>query len=121
MRKLIAYYDQMPLSIEAVGDGTYLYRWDIQEDTHDGHTQYVCSEVRVFNGLTSNHVIECVLTELYGNNIEAKLINEYNSAVAGILDESYKTRYIAFLNERARIKQLIEKDFNEFVKKEKIV
>lgn len=121
MEKLRAYYDHRPLPIEAVGDGSYLYRWDIQEDDNNDPIQYVCNEVHIVNGFTSNHIIECVLIALYGNNVEAKLINEYNSAVAGILDESYKERYIAFLNERSRIKQQIEKDYNEFVKKENIV
>lgn len=114
MKKLRAYYDNRPLSIEAVGDGTHLYRWDIEECNNNDHIQYVCNEVHIVNGVKSNHVIESVLTELYGNNVEAKLINEYNSAVAGILDESYKNLYIDYLNERKRIKAQIEKDCAEF-------
>lgn len=27
-----AFYDEMPSTLEAVGNGSYLYRWDIQEE-----------------------------------------------------------------------------------------
>ena len=114
MGKLIAFYDSKPKAIEAVGDGSYLYRWDIKESIKDKQTQYECFEVVVKYPLSSNSIIEAVFEELYGNNVEAKLLNDYYSAVHGVLDESYKQAYIDFLNKRKELKTKIGIDYASY-------
>lgn len=51
-----AFYDEMPSTLEAVGNGSYLYRWDIQEEektvtehsTSDGETVAAQESGKVF-------------------------------------------------------------------------
>ena len=48
-----AYYDHEPSVFEAVGNGNYLYRWDIQEETVEREeggeptVQWSCKETTV--------------------------------------------------------------------------
>ncbi len=115
-----ANYDSLPLAIEAVGNGSYLYRWDIEEVTTEAtdeqeaqevHTSWECYEVVVWNTPTENSITEVVVDALWGNGVEQKLLNDYYSAIEGILDESYKQPYLDFLAERKAVKEQIDADF----------
>ena len=70
----------------------------------------------MING-TQNIFIEEIFTQLYGNDYENKLINEYNAAKMGLYPdgemEQKITRYRAFLQERAERKAEIERICNE--------
>ena len=119
-----AYYSQKPSKIEAVGNGSYLYRYNITEEQieqaeqTEQQTQWSCEEVTVWAPLSANKITEKVLTERWGNNYEQKLVNEYNSAVMGLLsEEEAQTRieaYKTFLQERTMLKTEIDNDCKEF-------
>lgn len=116
-----AFYDHKPSVLEAVGNGSYIYRWDIVEVEQPAHeeggeptTQWKCQEVTVWAPVTSNKITEAVISELWDSNYEQKLVNEYNAALLGLYDndeaivkiESYKT----FLAERKAIKAQVDAD-----------
>lgn len=121
-----AYYSTKPSKIEAVGNGSYLYRYNIKEEQtpqteqteQTEQTQWTCEEVTVWTPLTANKITEKVLTERWGNNYEQKLVNEYNSAQMGLLsEEEAQTRieaYKTFLQERTQLKTQIDNDCKEF-------
>lgn len=103
------------LSLAAVGDGTYLYRWDIvyDETLADG-LQWSAEEVVVPTPLSTNGIIEAVISETWPSNKEQKFVNEYNAAVLGISNgedaERAKEAYTSFLRERAELKAQVERD-----------
>ncbi len=114
-----AYYDNIPAVIEKVGNGSYLYRWNIQDavsENSEGEkkVQYVCEEVTVWPPLTANSVTEAVITETYASNYEQKLINDYNAVSLGVMEDEEGTvvaRYKEFLSTRAKLKAGVDKDF----------
>lgn len=127
-----AFYDEKPSVIEAVGNGSFLYRYNISEETVEvksetesdpvaSKTHWVCQEVTVFAPLTSNRITEEVIVERWGSTYEQKLVNEYNAASLGLIggskaSEEAKSRieaYKAFLTERDAIKKQIDKDCEE--------
>lgn len=103
-----AFYDHKPAVLEAVGNGSYLYHWDIKQIDNQ---QWECNEVVVWGPITQNKITEAVITELYPNNYEQKLINEYNSAMMGIGDSSAIEIYKEFLLERIALKRQINDDY----------
>ncbi len=118
-----AYYSQKPKVLEAVGNGSYLYRYNITEEQIEAteqteqQTQWSCEEVTVWSPLSANKITEKVLTERWDNNYEQKLINEYNAAVMGMLSEDVaqkkKDAYTTFLQERTILKTQIDNDCKE--------
>lgn len=131
-----AFYDEMPSTLEAVGNGSYLYRWDIQEEVkpasehsdadsepanvHDSGTQYSCLEVVVWSPVSSNAILEAVISALWPNNREQKLINDYNAAQLGCFGtktgekaQSAINAYKAFLTQRDAIKAQVDADCEE--------
>lgn len=120
-----AFYDSKPSVLEAVGNGSYLYRADIEEVTASGsdndneqQTQYKCEEVTVWSPLTSNRITEAVITDKWDNNQQQKLINEYNAAVMGLYtDEEEAAKriqaYTDYLTERAAVKAQVDADCAE--------
>ena len=67
--------------------------------------------LRVEYPKTADNVFATLITAKYHANTESKLQNEYNSAVLGILPEEAKAPYIAFLNDRLTLHQMVEDDF----------
>jgi len=67
--------------------------------------------LRVEYPKTADNVFATLITAKYPANTESKLQNEYNSAVLGILPEEAKDPYIAFLNDRITLHQMVEDDF----------
>jgi len=67
--------------------------------------------LRVEYPKTADNVFATLITAKYPANTESKLQNEYNSAVLGILTEEAKAPYIAFLNDRLTLHQMVEDDF----------
>ena len=117
-----AFYDKKPSTIEAVGNGSYRYRFNITEvntpvsNEEETQAQWSCDEVIIWE-LSSNKITEAVINELWDSNYEQKLVNEYNAAQLGVYDEttsatkveSYKT----FLSERNTVKSQVDKDCAE--------
>ena len=109
-----AFYSQKPKVLEAVGNGSYLYRYNITEEQTEAteqteqQTQWSCEEVTVWAPLSANKITEKVLTEKWYNNYEQKLVNEYNAAVMGMLSEDVaqkrKDAYITFRQDRTILK-----------------
>lgn len=124
-----AHYDARPSKFEAVGNGSFRYRWDIREDTVTNRrlsrierepvveTQYSCYEVIVWATVTRNKITEAVIGKMWDVNYEQKLINEYNSAKLGIYSSEEAKEKIAaynqFLEKRAALKAYMEADFEE--------
>lgn len=117
-----AFYDNKPSKFEAVGDGSYKYRWDIKEEEvaqqeGDARIQYVCEEVVVWGTVTANKITQAVVNSLCGTDHEQKLINEYNSAVLGMVSEEVATKRVAaykeFLAQRSAVKEQVDADCAE--------
>jgi hypothetical protein len=114
-----ANYDSQPGKFQANGNGSYTYRWDIKEVTTENEngettTTWQCNEVVVWATVTREKLTAKVIEELWDNNYETKLVNDYNAANLGIFDadeaEKYIKRYQDFLIERNAIKEQIAED-----------
>lgn len=121
-------YDSKPSILEAVGNGSYLYRWNIQEEqveqvnntSEEGvqesvtRTQWACEEATVWMPLSANKILSAVISEKWDGNYEQKLINEFNAANLGVYSEDEAAAkieaYKNFLNERALIKAQVDED-----------
>ena len=133
---MLAFYDNKPSVLEAVGNGSYKYRFDITEKTPETvttssddsnaqegeqRTQWQCQEVTVWSPVTSNKITEAVITDYLGDsNYEQKLINEYNAVQLGLYgsktgEEAKKhiAAYTEYLNTRAALKAKIDADCAE--------
>ena len=119
-----AHYDNKPLKIEAVGNGNYLYRWDIQEETidrgiiRDGETsstektvQYSCYETTIHGKPEYGKCVEAVIRESYTSNEEIALANKYNGYVMKIHDDStIVDEYKDFLSFISTVKSMVKED-----------
>ena len=114
------YSDTIPITMEKDGDGSYLYRWDIREETREMGDDmapvisYSYNEVRVWPTLTANKILEACINALWDKDVEQKKLNDYNAAQLGILDLSYVESYKTFLNERKALKDRVDSDFAEW-------
>lgn len=118
-----AYYDHKPSIYEAVGNGSYIYRWDIKEiaitsviedGDKENKTQWSCQEVTIWSPVSCNGIIKAVLADKWDNDHEQKFINEYNSAQMGLYDDDTTEAAIAaykeFLVKRTELKTQVEND-----------
>lgn len=112
-----ASYKDLPAKIQPVGNGTFLYRMNITEQViekeGEGEVSYTCDEFQI-NLLTREEMVRQVIADLYGNGVEQKLINDYNAAELGLLDEPNKIPYLNYLANRKIIKEQIHADFDEY-------
>lgn len=126
----MVFYDHKPSKIEAVGDGSYRYRWNIEEEVEtlnaEGATQPVetrvqwkCDEV-IVPRLDSNVIVEAVIAYGWSASREQKLVNDYNSAQLGLYgaksSEAAKAKiaaYTEFLNTRNELKAQVDADCAE--------
>ena len=92
-----------------IGKTFVLFRWGIEQV---GEGDWASYEIRIDNPISVSKAVEEVFSVYYGNNHENKLINEYNSAKLGLLNEEDAekaiTNYTNFLTERAELKADIE-------------
>lgn len=125
---MLAFYDNKPSILEAVGDGSYRYHFDIIEIKpevmpptnnmqEEQRTQWQCQEVTVWSPVTSNKITKAVITELYDNNYEQKLVNEYNAAQLGMYGEKTSEEaqkrinaYTEYLSTREKLKAMVDTD-----------
>lgn len=114
------YSDTIPITMEKDGDGSYLYRWDVREETREMGDDmspvisYSYNEVRVWPTLTANKILEACINALWDKDVEQKKLNDYNAAQLGILDISYIDAYREFLERRKALKEQVESDFAEW-------
>lgn len=124
-------YDSMPSVLEAVGNGSYRYHYDIKEvENEQNHTDvdaqneegsiekkthWECQEAIVWEPLTSNGITEAVISDKWDGNKEQKLVNEYNAVQLGVITDKVEIAirteaYKDFLVERARLKEQVDAD-----------
>ena len=106
----------------AVGNGSYLYRFNIKEIEVPAQTEgaevtkaWQYNEVVVWGPVTSDGVTKEVMNYIWSKDAEQKYINDYNAATLGILDSSYIEAYKNFMIQRKSIKEQIDKDYNEYI------
>ena len=127
----MANYDNKPAVFEAVGNGSFLYRYNIVEvapETPEGESEeqeqkahWECDEVTVWAPVTANKITEAVLTANWSVDREQKLANEYNAANLGLYGGSKTSdeakakiaAYKTFLEERAALKAQVDADCAE--------
>lgn len=113
-----AFYSEKPQVFEAVGNGSFLYRWNIGHVDNEDAGQWQCEEVTVWLPLNADKVKETVINELWPKNYEQKLINDFNASLLGMYDdetaELKKKLYTQFLAERDMIKKQVEEDFKTY-------
>lgn len=121
-----AYYDTKPPKLEAVGNGNYLYRWDIQEEEvqhemmQEGEeepvssvkkVQYSCREVTIHGKPEYGKCVEAVIRSDYSAEAELALINQFNAYQQGVLSDagvvSEYEEYIAFVSS---VKSMVKED-----------
>lgn len=121
-----AYYDTKPPKLEAVGNGNYLYRWDIQEEEvqhemmQEGKeepvssvkkVQYSCREVTIHGKPEYGKCVEAVIRSDYSAEAELALINQFNAYHQGVLSDagvvSEYEEYIAFVSS---VKSMVKED-----------
>ena len=125
---MLAFYDNKPSVLEAVGDGSYRYHFNIIEinpevipssdNVEDGQiTQWQCQEVTVWSPVTSNKITKAVITEVCDHNYEQKLVNEYNAAQLGMYGEKTSEEaqkrinaYTEYLSTREKLKAQVDAD-----------
>jgi hypothetical protein len=117
-------YDNEPSVLEAVGNGSHRYHYDIKavetesaekSSGTESKTQYECQEVIVWEPIKSNKITEAVIADKWDGNQEQKLINEYNAIQLGITTDKTEianktTAYKEFLEERVRLKAIVDAD-----------
>lgn len=122
-------YDHEPSTLEAVGNGSYRYRFNIEENTVEhfagddstpaaNRTEWLCDEVIVWGPLTSNKITEAVISSVCPASHEQKLVNEYNAAALGLVggaktSDAAKERiaaYKEFLQYRSELKETVDAD-----------
>lgn len=118
-----AFYDSKPPYLEAVGNGSYVYRFNIEEvvpeltDENAGEekaSQWKCEEVTIWKPVTSEKVIEAVIRARYTASAELALVNKFNAyqqgldVEAGVVEEY--TEYLSFV---ANVKRQVRKDLGE--------
>ena len=109
--------------LDAVGTGSYQYRWDIHTEVQEQPSEdgegvttrlvWVAEEVTVWMPLTSNRITAAVITEAFPADYEQKLLNEYNAANLGMIPDAAETEkrrqaYTDFLRRRAALKKEID-------------
>lgn len=128
----MAYYDHQPSKLEAIGNGSFFYRFNITEETSEVHaegvenpietrTAWKCDEVIVWSPLTANKITEAVIASICPASHEQKLVNEFNAANLGMIgggktSEEAKLRiaaYKEFLENRSILKTQVDKDCTE--------
>ena len=121
-----AYYDTKPPKLEAVGNGNYLYRWDIQEEEvkheimQEGKEepvssvkkiQYSCREVTIHGKPEYGKCVEAVIRSDYSAEAELALINQFNAYQQGVLSDagvvSEYEEYLAFVSS---VKSMVKED-----------
>ena len=110
-------YDHKPPKLEAVGNGSYLYRWDIKQiskidENGDEYISWECYEILSWKK-DKKEITRAAINLLRGNaDYEAKLINDYNAAIAGILDINFKQPYLNYIAAREALKDDINNYFS---------
>lgn len=120
------YSDNKPKVFEPIGDGSYRYNYNIKVievnrlDIIDNksivkQTQWEYDSVIIYLPINKDKITRAVITNTWNSDYENKLINDYNEISLGNLTEEEidkrTNKYIAFLQERKRLKEMIDNDW----------
>ena len=110
------FYSEKPNVFQEFQNGAVSYRWDMEEITTNETSQWICNEVTIYKPISKEQLTQAVITSIWDNEFEKKLINDYNGAMAGLFDIETNQKYIAnyneFLTQRKAIKEQIQLDWN---------
>ena len=122
------YSDNKPEVFEPIGDGGYRYNYNIKEievdrfdiidnenETNIKQTQWEYDNVIIYLPINKDKITKTVIANTWDIDYENKLINDYNEISLGnITEEEIDKRtnnYITFLQERKRLKEMIDNDW----------
>lgn len=122
------YSDNKPEIFESIGDGGYRYNYNIKEievdrfdiidnenETITKQTQWEYDNVIIYLPIDKNKITKIVIANTWDIDYENKLINDYNEISLGNLTEEEIDKrtdsYITFLEERKRLKEMIDNDW----------
>lgn len=119
-----AYYDSKPTALEAVGNGNYLYRWDIQEEEEQfmmevsddtvapgKSVRYSCYEATIDGNPTYDKCVEAVIRDRYTAEQEMALVNKFNSYMNSVsVDSTGVDEYNEYLKYISDAKLMVKRD-----------
>lgn len=121
-----AFYDVKPQALEAVGNGNYLYRWDVQEEEILSEivqeqsdepiepvkrVQYFCCEATIIGTPTYDKCVEAVIRDKYTAEQEMALVNKYNSYLNSVtIDSAGVDEYNDYLKYIFNAKMVVKRD-----------
>ena len=122
------YSDNRPKVFEPIGNGAFRYNYNIKEievdrfdiidnenETNIKQTQWEYDNVIIYLPIDKNKITKTVIANTWNIDYENKLINDYNEISLGNLTEEEidkrTNNYITFLQERKRLKETIDNDW----------
>ena len=122
------YSDNKPEIFEPIGDGGFRYNYNIKEievdrfyiidnenETNIKQTQWEYDNVIIYLPINKDKITKIVIANTWDINYENKLINDYNEISLGNITEEEidkrTNKYITFLQERKRLKEMIDNDW----------
>lgn len=109
------FYSEKPSVFQEFQNGAVSYRWNIEEITTNETSQWKCNEVIIYQPISKEQLTQAVITSIWDNEFEKKLINDFNGAKGELFDEETNQKYIAnyneFLTQRKAIKEQIQLDW----------
>lgn len=122
------YSDNKPEVFESIGDGGYRYNYNIKEievdrfdiidnenETNIKQIQWEYDNVIIYLPIDKDKITKAVIANTWDIDYENKLINDYNEISLGNLTEEEidkrTNNYITFLQERKRLKEMIDTDW----------
>ena len=123
-----------PEVFEHIGNGGYRYNYNIKEievdrfdiidnenETNIKQTQWEYNNVIIYLPIDKDKITRAVITNTWNSDYENKLINDYNEISLGNLTEEEINKrtnnYITFLQERKRLKEMINQDYQKLLDK----
>lgn len=125
---MTTYSDNKPEVFEPIGDGGFRYNYNIKEievdrfdiidnenKTNIKEIQWEYDSVIIYLPINKDKITRSVITNTWDSDYENKLINDYNEISLGNLTEEEINKrtnnYITFLQERKRLKEMIDTDW----------
>ena len=122
------YSNNKPEVFESIGDGSFRYNYNIKEievdrfdiinnenKTNIKQIQWEYDNVIIYLPINKDKITRAVITNTWDIDYENKLINDYNEISLGNLTEEEINKrtnnYITFLQERKRLKEMIDNDW----------